>query len=180
MTAVEPIRNLESIKKIETYLKNKNFRDYILFLIGINCGLRISDILALNVKDVKNRDYISLQERKTGKHKIIPINDKLKREISSYVKNKNDEEPLFTAKTNNRLDRFNSYKIIKKACLINSINTKIGTHSLRKTFGYHYYKKYNDIVMLQKILNHSAPSTTLRYIGIEQEKIYESYLNFTL
>ena len=56
----------------------------------------------------------------------------------------------------------------------------MGTHTLRKTFGYHYYKKFKDIAMLQKIFNHSNPAITLNYIGIEQDKIDESYKNFIL
>ena len=56
----------------------------------------------------------------------------------------------------------------------------MGTHTLRKTFGYHYYKKFKDIAMLQKIFNHSNPALTLNYIGIEQDKIDESYKNFIL
>lgn len=57
---------------------------------------------------------------------------------------------------------------------------KIGTHTLRKTFGYHHYEKFKDVVMLQKIFNHSSTEITLRYIGIEQDEIDESYVNFVL
>ena len=51
---------------------------------------------------------------------------------------------------------------------------------MRKTFGYHHYQKFKDVAMLQKIFNHSSPQITLRYIGIEQEQIEESYANFIL
>ena len=57
---------------------------------------------------------------------------------------------------------------------------KVGTHTMRKTFGYHHYKKFKDIAILQKIFNHSSPQVTLRYIGIEQDQIDESYTNFIL
>ncbi|MBP5615545.1 MAG: tyrosine-type recombinase/integrase, partial [Alphaproteobacteria bacterium] len=60
------------------------------------------------------------------------------------------------------------------------INGNFGTHTLRKTFGYHFYRQFNDIVMLQKILNHSHPAITLRYIGIEQDEINNSYHQFVL
>ena len=60
------------------------------------------------------------------------------------------------------------------------IDYKIGTHTLRKTFGYHHYKKFKDVALLQKIFNHSSPAITLRYIGIDQEEIDESYNNFIL
>ena len=180
MCTVEPIRDISIIHKIENVLKKKNIRDYILFILGINSGLRISDRLALNVNDVKNKNYIRLKEKKTGKNKIIPLNEKLKQELYLYTKNKNNNEPLFVTKQYNRLDRISAYRIIKQACKDNCSEINIGTHSLRKTFGYHHYKKFNDIVMLQKILNHSTPNVTLRYIGIEQDQINQSYLNFTL
>ena len=71
-------------------------------------------------------------------------------------------------------------KILNKAAKIAEINIHIGTHSLRKTFGYHHYKKFGNLPLLQKILNHSSSAVTLRYIGLEQEIIDESYNNFYL
>ena len=57
---------------------------------------------------------------------------------------------------------------------------EIGTHTLRKTFGYHFYKRNKDVAMLQKLFNHSSPSITLRYIGIEQDEIDEAYEDFEI
>lgn len=78
------------------------------------------------------------------------------------------------------MDRITAYRIINKACKIAKIEGNIGTHTLRKTFGYFYFKKYNNILMLQKIFNHSTPNVTLRYIGIEEDEIYMSYRKFVL
>ena len=60
------------------------------------------------------------------------------------------------------------------------LNINVGTHTMRKTFGYHHYKQFNDVALLQKILNHSSPSITLRYISIYQEEIDSSYNSFEL
>ena len=78
MGTVEPIRNVEDIRKVENILAKQNLRNLVFFTIGTNCGLRISDILKLNVGDVKNRNFIQLTEKKTGKFKKFPINSKLK------------------------------------------------------------------------------------------------------
>lgn len=78
MTTVEPIKNLKHLRKIEKYLEQKSQRNLLLFTIGINCGLRISDIVALNVGDVRNKSHIQITEKKTGKFKKFPINRKLK------------------------------------------------------------------------------------------------------
>ncbi|MCD7878473.1 MAG: site-specific integrase [Candidatus Gastranaerophilales bacterium] len=180
MTTVEPIRNREHLQKLEKYLAQKNLRDLLLFTLGTNCGLRISDIIALNTGDVMNKTYIQIIEKKTGKFKRFPINSKLKPMLDKYTKGKCSKEPLFLTKFHNRMDRFSAYRIIKKAVTAAGLEEKVGTHTMRKTFGYHHYKKYKDIAMLQKIFNHSSPQITLGYIGIDQERIDESYNNFIL
>ena len=180
MSTVEPIRKISDIRKIEKILKQENFRNLLLFDMGINFGLRISDMLSLNVEDVRNKEYVNIKEQKTGKFKSIPINSKIKRMLYEYTNNLNPKDPLFSSVYNNRMDRISAYRIIKKACDKANIETNIGTHTMRKTFGYHHYHKYKDIALLQKIFNHSSPNITLRYIGIEQEDIYNSYRNFIL
>ncbi len=179
MKYVEPIRNKFELKKVEKIL-GRNKRDLLFFVLGTNSGLRISDILALNVEDVKDRDFIDIEEKKTGKQKKFPINKKLKTLINDYIIDKPDDDPLFMTKFKNRLERCNAYMIVKTACKEAGINYKIGTHSMRKTFGYHHYQQFKDVVILQKIFNHSSPNITLRYIGIEQDEIFESYSNFIL
>ncbi len=67
MATVEPIRDIRDLRRIEKILQEGNIRDFVMFKLGINCGLRISDILSLNVKDVKNKKNIRLIEKKTKK-----------------------------------------------------------------------------------------------------------------
>ena len=180
MTTVEPIRNLEHLQKLEEYLAKKSKRDLLLFTIGTNCGLRISDIVALNVGDVRNKSHIRIVEKKTGKYKSFPINSKLKPMFEEYTKGKRSDEALFKTRFQNRMDRFTAYRIIRKSCKLAGLPEKVGTHTMRKTFGYHHYQKFKDVAILQKIFNHSSPQVTLRYIGIEQDQIDESYKNFVL
>ena len=130
--------------------------------------------------DVKGKTHIELIEKKTGKYKKFLINSKLKLMFAEFTKNKNAKDPLFVSIFNNRMERVAAYYIIRTACEKANIKAKIGTHSMRKTFGYHHYKKFKDLAILQKIFNHSTPQTTLRYIGIEQEQIDESYASFVL
>ena len=179
MNVVQPIKKLEDIQKIKKILAKKP-RDALLFSFGINTGLRISDILSLDVGDVKGRDYIEIREKKTNKYKKFPLNRFLKEEINLFVEGLASEQPLFYTQKHCRLDRAQAYRILNKAAQAVGVKERIGTHTLRKTFGYHFYQQYDDIVMLQKIFNHSTPSITLRYIGIEQEDIDEVYRNFYL
>lgn len=71
-------------------------------------------------------------------------------------------------------------KFINSACRKAGIQEKIVMHTLRKTFSYHHYQRYKDVAMLQNLLNHSSPSITLKYIGITQDNIEESLMNFEL
>ena len=180
MNIVEPIRNKPVLKKIERILKQQSLRNLLMFLIGTNCGLRISDILNLNVGDVRNKTYIDIIEKKTNKPKRFPINTKLKPLLEKFTQGRNDKEPLFLSVFNNRMERTQCYRIINLACREAGVDYKIGTHTLRKTFGYHHYQKFKDVVVLQKIFNHYSPQITLRYIGIDQDMIDNSYSNFIL
>lgn len=114
MNIVEPIKNVDDIRKIKEYL-SRNKRNLLLFSLGINSGLRISDILGLNVGDVKNKEFIEINEKKTSKYKRFPLNKNLQLEIADYVNNKDDKEPLFGTQKNKRLDRVQAYKILNKA-----------------------------------------------------------------
>ena len=75
------------------------------------------------------------------------------------------------------ISRIQVYKILKEAG--EHIGLKnIGTHSMRKTFGYHFYKQNRNITILQQIFNHSTQEITLRYIGYTQEELDQSILTF--
>ena len=179
MNKVEPIRDSEKIEEMKKILKQKNYRDYLLFVVGINTGFRISDILSLKIKDVKNKRHIKVQEKKTGKTKKALINDKLKDDIEEYIFNKNEEEYLFKSREKSKITRSRAYQIIRNAA--EEVGLKnIGTHSLRKSFGYHHYQINKDVALLQNLFNHSSPSVTLDYIGINQDLMDKSIENFYL
>ena len=179
MKKVDPIRDIEKVKKMKSILKRQNFRDYLLFYLGINSGLRISDLLKLQVKDVKDKTSIRLVEQKTGKNKKIKMNHQLKNAIDDYITGLDDQEYLFQSRKgdNKPISRVQAYRVLKKAAKELGLE-HIGTHTLRKTFGYHHYKQNKDVALLQRIFNHDSPSTTLEYIGISQEEIDNSYNDF--
>ncbi len=160
------------MKDIANYLHGQSDRDYIMFLTGTNTGLRISDILQRRVSEVKGRKSMIIREQKTGKRREVKFTRLLRKELSIYCQDKNPDDYLFKSRQghNRPISRSMAYKILQKAADEFHIDS-IGTHTLRKTFGYHFYLKTKNVVMLQKIFNHSHPAITLRYIGIEQEEI---------
>jgi integrase len=181
MKKVEPIRDKEKIKEIKKILKKKSYRNYMIFVLGINTGLRIGDLLSLKVEDVKNKTHIIIKEQKTLKNKQFLINKVLRQELTEYMKNMDNNEYLFQSRIgkNKALSRFQAYRIISSAGRKVGLE-RISCNSTRKTFGYHHYKKYKDVALLQKLFNHSAPHITLTYIGITQDIIDESIENFSL
>jgi len=179
MNKVEPIRDTEKIEEMKKILKQKNYRDYLLFVIGINTGFRISDILNLKVRDVKDKRHIKIKEKKTGKVKKALINNKLKEDIADYIYFRNEEEYLFKSREREKITRSRAYQIIKEAARSVGLSG-IGTHSLRKSFGYHHYQRNKDIALLQNLFNHSSPSVTLDYIGINQDIMDQSVEDFYL
>jgi len=181
MNYVEPLRDPHILKLIANDLKATRERDYLIFLCAIYFGRRIMDILTLKVCDVKDKDFIHVRESKTGKKILLPISKWLKAELNDYVKDMGPDEYIFksTQKKYKPIDRTTYYKILKNVAKKYSIE-HIGCHSLRKTFGYHYYKKTGDVVTLMEIFGHTHPSVTLRYIGINQETINESMRNFRI
>lgn len=180
MNIVEPIRTQDEINALKKILTEDKKRNLLLFILGINTGLRISDLLSLRVVDIKEKDCVQIREKKTNKTKRFPIPKGIQPFIKEFVRGKHKNGYLFRSqKTGKPITRVHAYRIIKDACLELGINNA-GTHSLRKTFGYHFYKQTKDIALLQKILNHSSQDITLRYIGLTQEIIEDNLRLFIL
>lgn len=97
MNCVQPIRDKEKIEQMKVELQKSGTRDYLIFCLGINTGLRISDIIKLKVKDILNQDrtiktHIDIIEEKTNKKKRFKINNSLIEDLKNYIGNMNFEE----------------------------------------------------------------------------------------
>ena len=182
MTTVDPIRDKNDILKLKSVLLKSSYRDYLLFEVGINTGLRISDILKLKVSDIRGKYYIELKEQKTGKLKKFRMNSVLRQELENWIVTKNDDNYVFESlrTSGNPLERTRAYCILNQAAQVAGITIKIGTHTMRKTFGFHFYRQTKDIALLQVLFNHSSPSVTLRYIGIDQNILDNAMEKFVL
>lgn len=179
MNFVEPIRDVEVVKDIGEYLRSKSEKFYVMYSIGIYSGLRISDILKLKIRDVKDKTEIKVREQKTGKEKFFPVNAELFKILKPYCEGKKNWEYLIpsTKKAAKPVTREYAYRVIHEAGVQFGLE-HLGTHTMRKTFGYHFYMQTKDIVLLMRILNHNDQSKTLRYIGIEQATINDAMKKF--
>lgn len=188
MKTVQPIRNRERIEAMKKILRATSLRNELLFVLGINTGLRISDLLALTIGDVVCKkaaiDRLEVTEQKSKKLRVIALNPKMRRLIERYIEGERQgatqEEPLFLSQKGKSISRQHAYYLLNEAARAVGISERIGTHSLRKTFGYFAYKQGVDLSMIQKLLNHSSQAETLRYIGITQEMMDEVVLRLDL
>lgn len=179
MNIVEPIRDKRDIDDIKEHLlEQKLYRDYCLFTVGINIGLRISDLSKLRwdqVFDKKGRfnEYIDIYEQKTGKFKRFKLNQSARDAISLYLENIDPDmkrEYLFNTRSNKDgyMSRKTAERILRREAEYVGLQN-IGTHSLRKTFGYHLRKKGVHISVIMRMFNHSSEAITLRYLGLLQD-----------
>ena len=183
-------------------------RNKMLFLIGINIGIRASDlctlrwIFFLNEKEIELdngekevvkewKDFYTLQpmkQRKQKKFVKLYFNQAVKKAITDYITEYPIEDMndyLFKSrKGGNPLSAIGLYEIIKDAAVEAGIEKNIGSHSLRKTFGYWAWHNAEDknkaLVTLQLVFNHSDTQTTMRYIGLLNEEIADMFFSIDL
>jgi integrase len=179
MNTVQPIRNKRDISRMKSAL---NGRDKLLFIIGINSALRISDLLTLKVGDIRGKNTLTVYESKTKKTKHFRLNSSVVRAISELIpKEAGDSDWLFPSRKRGQpISRVQAYRILNTAAQRVGIDYKFGTHSMRKTFGYFAHQQGVDLALIQTILNHASQRETLRYIGVEQDDIDDVYAAVSL
>jgi len=199
MKTVEPLKSKKEINKMKKSLSKGKYgeRNVLLFSIGINTVYRISDLRKLKLSDVlmkekegiKVKERLSLKEQKTGKYNSVILSERLKTDIKKYVetyfpyylsKRELDHYLFPSGKGENQpMNRQTLWAILNKAAKENSISN-VGSHSMRKTFGYFLYKNNVSIEIIQELLNHASQRDTLRYIGITQEDKDLAVMNLNL
>ncbi|WP_152668284.1 tyrosine-type recombinase/integrase [Lactiplantibacillus herbarum] len=178
---VEPLRTTQEINDFLWAVTQARYgeRNRMIVLVGINTGLRMSDIVNLTVGQVRGRDRVMIVERKTGKKRWLFLKN-LKAELHKYTRYRGANEPLFcSGRGDSALTVNGVYRIFQTASEYLE-RDDIGTHTLRKTFGYHYYQRTHDIAGLMMIFNHSSEQVTKRYIGIERDTLERQLENFKL
>lgn len=171
-------------------------RNKMLFVLGINLGVRASDLCGLKYSFFMNadrtfKDYYSLQPKKTkktGKYVKLYFNQTVKKAISEYLNNypvEDLDEYLFKSRVGDgHITEKSLGRIIKDTATDVGIERNICSHSLRKTFGYFVYHnaedKNNALIILQTIFNHSSPAITSKYIGLTDNEISDVFNTLNL
>lgn len=187
----EPLKTKKQIKLVRSLIQTSTdypLRNRLLFDIGINNGIRTIDILALSVSDVLDQNgnpksETTIVESKTGKTRTVRFNKDIQAETKTYLaKRPFKSDWLFpsTKQRNKHLTTQAVYRMFKRISGSEPSLKGLTAHSMRRTFGYHFYKRTHDIVTLMKIFNHSSQAITLRYIGVEKEDIDKELADFKL
>lgn len=203
MELVQPIRDIAKIAAMKRHLLAGpcGTRNHLLFTLGINSGLRISDLLSLKVSDVitpkgEFKSRIVLREKKSarkatdtsnakpGKLKDFPLGESSLEAIrlhmaATFPSARN--QPLFASKKGGEaITRQHAWTLLNDAAKEVGIMENVGTHTLRKTFGYHAYNSGVPIETIQAMMNHGSAKETLRYIGITQDMKDKVYVTLNL
>jgi len=190
---VKPIRDKKIIQRVKDAMRaEEDYKFLTLFVLGINTGLRISDLLGLRWEDVyskgKLHSRIVLVEKKTGKRQEIPLGKTVIDVLKEYKANATPEGFLFPTKRNPRYkkpDKALSFQYVYRRLnyylqVRAGFTEPVGCHTLRKTFGYQAYLAGWDLYRIQECLNHSSPAITRRYIDLSQDDKDQVFVSLNL
>ncbi len=194
MGTTQPIKEAEQINELKDFyiMTKPNYRNYALICLGINSALRISDLLSLRWEHVYDfgrqcyKKHIMITEKKTKKKTMIAINNGAAEGLEIYRKSLGDtlkgKSFIFPGRWGDEgpLSRSQAFRIIKKAANELHFEEGISCHSLRKTFGYHAWKRGVHPAILTEIYNHSSYQVTRRYLGINQDDKDDIFLKVNL
>ena len=187
MNFVEPIRDRKKIAQIKNLLRGQQrYRDLFLFVVGINTALRISDLLQLRFSHFTNKQRgiqrrFWIKEQKRGKRHEVVINNSIRQAFVEYLKafpgvdNNPEHYIFFNTKTNTYVEpikRGQAWKFITTICQEVGLQGNYGTHSLRKTWGYHARMNGVDLALIMHKLNHESIAYTKRYLGITNDELH--------
>lgn len=188
MDYVEAFKDIKQINAIKKYLKNHSERDFLLFVMGINTGLKINEIREIKIKDVldengevKNSYLLPASDQHPEKQ--VYLNGKTKNALAHYLEAsglQNDDYLFVSPKTKKPITRQQAHRIIHQAVDALGIKGKYGASSMRKTFGFHAYKQGVSLSLIQKHFNHSTPSETLKYLGITKDEGIKTIIDVNL
>ena len=179
---VEPIRDLADIQRIKTLLENRP-RDFCLFVLGINSAYRANELLSLTVGQVahlKPGDRLDLKQSKNSRYRAVTINNSVATGLARCLEWHPDPQPsasLFRSqKSHAALLVSTLSNMAKDWCAEAGLVGSFGSHTLRKTWGYHQRKTFNKpLSLLTKAYGHASEAQTLSYLCIQPEEMEELY-----
>ena len=183
---VDPIRDIEVIERIkQNLLSSGQYRNYCLFVLGINTAWRANELLSIRVGQVrylKPGDGLELKQSKNRKYRCTPINqaayEAIQLWLAHYTRAGNDKAPLFPSKQFGALRVPALCNLVKRWCMAAGAHGRFGSHTLRKSWGYHQRTRFKTpLALICRAFGHSSESQTMDYIGIQRAEIKKTYVH---
>jgi integrase len=199
MKFVQPIRDVAIIVQMKRYLKVRSFRDYLLFSMGIHSGLRIDDLLKLQVWQVRNQQHVTFiagkiknRKKKRRKERKFIIHPDYRDDLELYIRDLPDDAYLFVSRQRKMktgevglpIRRETAWRMLSRAARHFGVE-EIGCHSLRKTWGYHMIMNAPPeqaayvMALLMEAFGHEEQEVTLRYLGLTQDILDQMILRLS-
>ena len=175
---VEPIRELDKVKAIKQLTRGEP-RDHLLFVLGVNNGIRAADLVRLRcgqLRGLKPGENVQILETKTKKKNYVHVNKAVHKALEHYFAAypaAPDQGYLFFSKKGGHLGQQAVGDMVARWCKAVGLNRgRYGCHTLRKTWGYHQRTRYGvGWELIAARYNHSSPSITRAYLGIQQDEV---------
>jgi integrase/recombinase XerC len=182
LTEQEYKRLLRTTQKNAT--KFFRYRDVAVITMLLGMGLRLSELVELDVGNVNFEDSIVKVTRKGRKERILPANDEVMMCLRRYLKTRKDvtgQEPLFLSKRNQRIDSATVWHLVRKYLQQAQIEKdRLSPHTLRHTFATTLLKQGENILTIKELLSHRNLRTTERYLHIDGKDLREAVSKLSL
>lgn len=183
-----PIKDMRDIRRWiavakahDAHMREGGVSWYLLLTLGFNTALRIGDLCKLRVRDVRGREYVNVIQDKTDKMSDVPLKASTQAILARALKGKAEDDFVFASRQRSRtsggrkaISRQRCYAIVQEIARRADYAGRVGCHTMRKTFAWQYYQVCGDLAEVQKVLNHSSQDATIRYLGLDREKIRDT------
>lgn len=184
---VEPIRDLGAITTIKHHLRHQP-RNLCLFTLGINTAYRANELLSISVglvSHIKVGDRLDVKQSKTQKYRAVTLNNNGYNAIQNWLAHHpcpTAQAPLFLSSRRHAALTVSAVNNLFKAwCKEAKLSGNYGSHSLRKTWGYHQRIKGGaPLALLMEAFGHSSEAQTLAYLCIQSHEIQNLYTGLEL
>jgi len=161
-------------KEIINLINNiKNEKHKLMIKVIYGAGLRVNELVNLKVKDFDfENNYGWVRKGKGNKDRLFIIPGLLKQDLINYINENNlDKESWLFTSYNGHISTRTIQEIIKKACKKAKLNKKVHPHTLRHSYATHLVENGYDLTLIQSLLGHKSPETTMIYVHMANPKL---------
>lgn len=175
--------NIDS-KRERAFASKVKYRDYTICSLLAYSGIRVGEIVQMDVKDVNISEEAIIVTRKGGDQEVIPLPEKVISDIEDYLKERTKIETkdpaLFLSLQKKRINERTINNLLDKYGKRAGFEIKLTPHVFRRTFGTAHYNTYGDISLTGTLLGHKSTETTKKfYAKVSDERIKKSMQRFT-